>query len=76
MLIRTSYSNHLFYARYCVSASFFNLGVYMQHIMPPYGTTPHPYVAVYPHGGIYAHPSIPPVILGNLLLPELLKSWP
>ncbi|KAF7115334.1 hypothetical protein RHSIM_RhsimUnG0059100 [Rhododendron simsii] len=32
----------------------------VQHIMPPYGTTPHPYVAVYPHGGIYAHPSIPP----------------
>ncbi|XP_052171378.1 bZIP transcription factor 16-like isoform X2 [Diospyros lotus] len=28
--------------------------------MPPYGTTPHPYVAMYPHGGIYAHPSIPP----------------
>ncbi|KAG5524326.1 hypothetical protein RHGRI_031110 [Rhododendron griersonianum] len=32
----------------------------VQHIMPPYGTAPHPYVAVYPHGGIYAHPSIPP----------------
>ncbi|XP_058191547.1 bZIP transcription factor 16-like isoform X2 [Rhododendron vialii] len=32
----------------------------VQHIMPPYGTTPHPYVALYPHGGIYAHPSIPP----------------
>ncbi|KAF7127088.1 hypothetical protein RHSIM_Rhsim11G0032400 [Rhododendron simsii] len=32
----------------------------VQHIMPPYGTTPHPYVAVYPHGGIYAHPSITP----------------
>ncbi|KAJ1431085.1 G-box binding protein, multifunctional mosaic region [Sesbania bispinosa] len=28
--------------------------------MPPYGTPPHPYVAMYPHGGIYAHPSIPP----------------
>ncbi|WOK99043.1 bZIP transcription factor 68-like isoform X1 [Canna indica] len=29
-----------------------------QHLMPPYGTPPHPYV-MYPHG-IYAHPSIPP----------------
>ncbi|GMQ04211.1 hypothetical protein CsSME_00049705 [Camellia sinensis var. sinensis] len=28
--------------------------------MPPYGTPPHPYVAMYPHGGIYAHPSMPP----------------
>ncbi|KAJ7011094.1 bZIP transcription factor 16 isoform X2 [Populus alba x Populus x berolinensis] len=27
--------------------------------MPPYGTPPHPYVAMYPHG-VYAHPSIPP----------------
>ncbi|XP_038678990.1 bZIP transcription factor 16-like isoform X2 [Tripterygium wilfordii] len=33
----------------------------VQHIMPPYGTQPPPYVAMYPHGGIYAHPSIPPV---------------
>ncbi|RAL40352.1 hypothetical protein DM860_006422 [Cuscuta australis] len=32
----------------------------VQHLMPPYGTPPHPYVAVYPHGSIYAHPSIPP----------------
>ncbi|XP_054825705.1 bZIP transcription factor 16-like isoform X1 [Prosopis cineraria] len=31
----------------------------VQHIMPPYGTPPHPYVAMYPHGGIYAHPSMP-----------------
>ncbi|XP_012574643.1 bZIP transcription factor 16 isoform X2 [Cicer arietinum] len=31
----------------------------VQHIMPPYGTPPHPYV-MYPHGGIYAHPSMPP----------------
>ncbi|KAJ6946725.1 bZIP transcription factor 16 isoform X1 [Populus alba x Populus x berolinensis] len=31
----------------------------VQHIMPPYGTPPHPYVAMYPHG-VYAHPSIPP----------------
>ncbi|KAL9328590.1 hypothetical protein ACSQ67_003593 [Phaseolus vulgaris] len=28
--------------------------------MPPYGTPPHPYVAMYPPGGIYAHPSMPP----------------
>ena len=33
----------------------------MQPIMPPYGTPPHPYVAMYPHGGIYAHPPMPPV---------------
>ncbi|KAJ8754408.1 hypothetical protein K2173_002859 [Erythroxylum novogranatense] len=32
----------------------------VQHIMPHYGTPPHPYVAMYPHGGIYAHPSMPP----------------
>ncbi|CDP11682.1 unnamed protein product [Coffea canephora] len=32
----------------------------VQHLMPPYGTPPHPYVAMYPPGGIYAHPSIPP----------------
>ncbi|KAI4311543.1 hypothetical protein MLD38_036429 [Melastoma candidum] len=32
----------------------------VQHIMPPYGAPPHPYVAMYPHGGLYAHPSIPP----------------
>lgn len=32
----------------------------VQHLMPPYGTPPHPYVAVYPPGSIYAHPSIPP----------------
>uniref|UniRef100_A0A7N0TBJ4 BZIP domain-containing protein n=1 Tax=Kalanchoe fedtschenkoi TaxID=63787 RepID=A0A7N0TBJ4_KALFE len=32
----------------------------MQHIVPPYGAPP-PYVAMYPHhGGIYAHPSMPP----------------
>ncbi|XP_042389316.1 bZIP transcription factor 1-B-like [Zingiber officinale] len=29
-----------------------------QHLMPPYGTPPPPFV-MYPHG-IYAHPSIPP----------------
>ncbi|CAN4077283.1 unnamed protein product [Withania somnifera] len=32
----------------------------VQQYMPPYGTPPHPYVAMYPHGGIYAHPSMPP----------------
>ncbi|XP_031267325.1 bZIP transcription factor 16-like isoform X2 [Pistacia vera] len=32
----------------------------VQHLMPPYATPPHPYVAMYPHGGIYAHPSMPP----------------
>ncbi|THU71723.1 hypothetical protein C4D60_Mb04t04490 [Musa balbisiana] len=30
-----------------------------QHLMPPYGTPPPPYV-MYPPGGIYSHPSIPP----------------
>ncbi|KAK1262817.1 hypothetical protein QJS04_geneDACA008879 [Acorus gramineus] len=30
-----------------------------QHLMPPYGTPPPPYV-MYPHGGIYAHASMPP----------------
>lgn len=34
---------------------------WLQHIMPPYGTPPHPYVAMYPHGGIYAHPTLPSV---------------
>ncbi|KAG5384854.1 hypothetical protein IGI04_036324 [Brassica rapa subsp. trilocularis] len=32
----------------------------VQHMIPPYGTPPHPYVAMYPPGGMYAHPSIPP----------------
>ncbi|CAI9095299.1 OLC1v1031218C1 [Oldenlandia corymbosa var. corymbosa] len=31
----------------------------VQQFMPPYGTPPHPYVAMYPPGGIYAH-SMPP----------------
>ena len=30
-------------------------------MMPPYGTPPHPYVAMYPPGGMYGHPSMPPV---------------
>ncbi|KAJ4961564.1 hypothetical protein NE237_021474 [Protea cynaroides] len=34
--------------------------VWSQHLMPPYGTPPPPYVAMYTHGGLYAHPSIPP----------------
>ncbi|KAJ0262110.1 Basic-leucine zipper domain-containing protein [Hirschfeldia incana] len=34
----------------------------VQHMMmPPYGTPPpHPYVKMYPPGGMYAHPSMPP----------------
>ncbi|CAN8313926.1 unnamed protein product [Cochlearia groenlandica] len=32
----------------------------VQHMMPPYGTPSHPYVAMYPPGGMYAHPSLPP----------------
>ncbi|XP_022571656.1 bZIP transcription factor 16 isoform X3 [Brassica napus] len=32
----------------------------VQHMMPPYGTPPHPYVTMYPPGGMYAHPSMPP----------------
>jgi hypothetical protein len=35
----------------------------VQHMMPPYGTPPHPYVTMYPPGGMYAHPSLPPVLL-------------
>lgn len=31
-----------------------------QPLMTPYGTTP-PFAAVYHHGGIYTHPSVPPV---------------
>ncbi|KAK7258555.1 hypothetical protein RIF29_24135 [Crotalaria pallida] len=27
-----------------------------QHMMPPYGP---PYAAIYPHGGVYAHPGVP-----------------
>ncbi|KAI4377990.1 hypothetical protein MLD38_015536 [Melastoma candidum] len=33
---------------------------YISHIMPPCGAAPHPYVAMYPQGGIHAPPSIPP----------------
>lgn len=32
----------------------------VQPVLSPYGTPPHPYMAMYPHGGIYAHPSMPP----------------
>ncbi|PIN07734.1 hypothetical protein CDL12_19697 [Handroanthus impetiginosus] len=32
----------------------------VQQFIPPYGTPPHPYVAMYPHGGLYAHPTMPP----------------
>ncbi|KAF8101723.1 hypothetical protein N665_0201s0046 [Sinapis alba] len=32
----------------------------VQHMMPPYGTPPHPYVTMYPPGGMYSHPSMPP----------------
>ncbi|CAN8303662.1 unnamed protein product [Cochlearia groenlandica] len=32
----------------------------VQHMMPPYGTPPHPYVTMYPPGGVYGHPSLPP----------------
>ncbi|KAF7829180.1 bZIP transcription factor 16 isoform X1 [Senna tora] len=49
--IRPSWKVHQLQCTTCVSTS---------HIMPSYGTPPHPYVAMYPHGGIYAHPSMPP----------------
>ncbi|CAA2994559.1 bZIP transcription factor 16-like [Olea europaea subsp. europaea] len=32
----------------------------VQQFMPPFGTPPHPYVAMYPPGSVYAHPTIPP----------------
>ncbi|KAL6574689.1 bZIP transcription factor 68 [Orobanche minor] len=32
----------------------------VQQFIPSYGTPPHPYVAMYPHGGIYAHPTMAP----------------
>ncbi|KAL0408021.1 UNVERIFIED_CONTAM: bZIP transcription factor 16 [Sesamum radiatum] len=32
----------------------------VQQFITPYGTPPHPYVAMYPHGGIYAHPTLAP----------------
>ncbi|CAN6807516.1 unnamed protein product [Brassica oleracea] len=32
----------------------------VQQMMPPYGAPPHPYVTMYPPGGMYAHPSMPP----------------
>ena len=42
--------------------------------MPPYGTPPHPYVAMYPPGGIYAHPSMPPVFFINYAFLKL-SCW-
>ena len=48
----------------------------MQHVMPPYGTPPHPYVAMYPHGGIYAHPAMPPVVFVGCLLFVPFESYP
>ncbi|KAL3818289.1 hypothetical protein ACJIZ3_004194 [Penstemon smallii] len=32
----------------------------VQQFIPPYGTPPHPYMAMYPHGGMYAHPTMAP----------------
>ncbi|EPS71187.1 hypothetical protein M569_03573, partial [Genlisea aurea] len=32
----------------------------VQQFIPPYGTSPHPYVTMYPHGGLYAHPTMAP----------------
>ncbi|KAG6409803.1 hypothetical protein SASPL_127845 [Salvia splendens] len=32
----------------------------VQQFIPPYGTPPHPYVAMYPPGGIYGHPTMAP----------------
>ncbi|KAL7159876.1 hypothetical protein ABFS83_01G056500 [Erythranthe nasuta] len=32
----------------------------VQQFIPPYGTPPHPYVAMYPHAGIYGHPNMAP----------------
>jgi len=45
--------------------------------MPPYGTPPHPYVAMYPPGGIYAHPSMPPVFFVKLCFLQviMLNLW-
>ncbi|CAA6664747.1 unnamed protein product [Spirodela intermedia] len=31
-----------------------------QHIIPPYGAPTPPYVAMYPPGGLYPHPNMPP----------------
>jgi len=39
-----------------------------QHMVPSYGAPPHPYMAMYPHGGLYAHPSIPPVLVVYFIL--------
>ncbi|KAH1264157.1 bZIP transcription factor 16 [Glycine max] len=44
----------------CTRERLLQLQKHMQQFMPPYGTPPHPYVAMYPPGGIYAHPSMPP----------------
>ena len=40
----------------------FVLIIFQHPLMPPYGT-PVPYPAIYPHGGVYAHPNMATVIL-------------
>ena len=37
---------------------------FKQNMMAPYGTPPPPFV-MYPHGGVYVHPSVSPVTLQN-----------
>jgi hypothetical protein len=40
-------------------------------MMPPYGA---PYAAIYPHGGVYAHPGVPLVSLHSSIFFFLLES--
>lgn len=43
---------------------------HIQHMMPPYGA---PYAAIYPHGGIYAHPSI--AMVSTSLVYYFYRAW-
>jgi len=42
------------------------LAIYQHPLMPPYGT-PVPYPALYPAGGVYAHPNMTTVIIVFML---------
>ncbi|CAN7019486.1 unnamed protein product [Brassica oleracea var. botrytis] len=45
--------------------------------MPPYGTPPHPYVTMYPPGGMYGHPSVPQGLINIApMLCRLQMEWP
>jgi hypothetical protein len=63
-LDRCSWFKNALVVEYCMHV-FYELVSFFQPMMPPYGTPPY---VIYPPGGIYAHPSMPPVCFNTLLV--------